>query len=67
MDFLNIRKEKDPMEFSIVPLLLGNRDISAEAHTALAENRLQDAAAILMEENGLSCVEVGHLLDVLAC
>jgi hypothetical protein len=52
------------MEFSLVPLLLENRDISAEAHTALAENRLQDAAAILMEQNGLSCVEVGHLLDI---
>jgi hypothetical protein len=33
----------------------------------LVENRLHDAAAILIEENGLSCVEAGQLLDVLAC
>jgi hypothetical protein len=55
------------MEFSLVPLLLGNRDISIEAKKALAENRLQDAAAILIEQNGLSCVEAGQLLNVAAC
>jgi hypothetical protein len=55
------------MRFSLVPLLLANRDISAEARKALLEDRLPDAAAILMEQNGLSCVEAGHLLDVSAC
>jgi hypothetical protein len=60
-------KEEFPMEFSLVPLLLGNRDISVEAKKALAENRLQDAAAILIEQNGLSCVEAGQLLDISAC
>jgi hypothetical protein len=55
------------MKFSLVPLLLANQDISAEARNALVENRLQDAAAILIEQNGLSCVEAGQLLDVAAC
>jgi hypothetical protein len=55
------------MKFSLVPLLLANRDISAEARKALVENRLKDAAVILMEQNGLSCVEAGQLLDVPAC
>jgi hypothetical protein len=55
------------MKFSLVPLLLANHDISAEARKALVENRLQDAAAILIEQNGLSCVEAGQLLDVAAC
>jgi hypothetical protein len=64
---MNTRKEAFPMEFSLLPLLLANQDISAEARRALAENRLQDAAAILIEQNGLSCVEAGQLLDVSAC
>jgi hypothetical protein len=55
------------MKFSLVPLLLANRDISSEARKALLENRLQDAAAVLMEQNGLSCVEAGQLLDVTPC
>jgi hypothetical protein len=55
------------MKFSLVPLLLGNRDISAETRKALLENRLHDAAAMLMQQNGLSCVEAGQLLDVSAC
>jgi hypothetical protein len=33
----------------------------------LRENRLKDAAVILMEEYGLSCVEVTHLLDLSPC
>lgn len=64
---MNIRGEEFSMKFSLVPLLLANQDISAEARKALVENRLQDAAAILMEQNGLSCVEAGQLLDVSAC
>ena len=55
------------MKFSLVPLLLSNQDISAEARKALVENRLKDAAVILMEQNELSCVEAGQLLDVSAC
>jgi hypothetical protein len=64
---MNIGGEEFPMKFSLVPLLLVNQDISAEARKALVENRLKDAAVILMEQNGLSCVEAGQLLDVSAC
>jgi hypothetical protein len=52
------------MSFSIVPLLLANRDISAAARQALIENRLRDAAGLLMDEHGLSCLEASHLLNV---
>jgi hypothetical protein len=55
------------MKFSLVPLLLASRDISSEARKALVENRLRDAAAMLMEQNGLSRIEAGELLGVSAC
>ena len=55
------------MSFSIVPLLLANRDISAAARQALIENRLGDAAGLLMDKYGLSCIEAGHLLNVSVC
>jgi hypothetical protein len=58
---------RHPGRFSVVPLLLGNGDISAETQRALVENRLQDAAQLLMQDHGLSCIEAGHLLDVRAC
>ena len=53
--------------FSLIPLLLTGQSISPEARQALRENRLQDAAVILMEEYGLSCVEVTDLLDLSPC
>ena len=55
------------MSFSVVPLLLAEKEIPAEARRALVENRLQDAAELLMHEYGLSCIEASHLLDVSAC
>ncbi|MBI1994303.1 MAG: hypothetical protein HYS67_07835 [Deltaproteobacteria bacterium] len=55
------------MSFSIVPLLLAGQSISPEVRQALLENRLQDAAILLMQKHGLSCIEAGHLLDVSAC
>ena len=55
------------MKFSLVPLLLTGQSISSEARQALRENRLKDAAEILMEEYGLNCAEAGDLLDVSAC
>jgi hypothetical protein len=55
------------MKFSLVPLLLTGQSISAEARQALRENRLKDAAEILMEEYGLSCAEAGELVDVSVC
>jgi len=55
------------MSFSVVPLLLAEQEIPAAARQALLENRLQDAAEVLMQEYGLSCIEAGYLLDVSAC
>ena len=55
------------MKFSIVPLLIGGESISAEVQRALRENRLRDAAKLIMQQYGLSCVEAGQLLDVAAC
>ncbi|HEV8722117.1 MAG TPA: hypothetical protein VGW77_15965 [Candidatus Binatia bacterium] len=55
------------MKFSLVPLLLTGQSISAKARQALRENRLKDAAEIIMEQYGLSCVEVTHLLDFSMC
>jgi hypothetical protein len=55
------------MKLSFVPLLLASRDISAEARKALLENRLRDAATMLMEQNKLSCIEASELLDLSAC
>jgi hypothetical protein len=55
------------MKFSLVPLLLTGQSISTEARQALRENRLRDAAEILMAKYGLSCVEAGDLLDMSAC
>ena len=53
--------------FSVIPLLLAGQSISPEARQALRENRLKDAAVILMEEYGLSYVEAGNLLNITAC
>jgi hypothetical protein len=50
-----------------LPLLLHGQSISSETRRALRENRVKDAAAILMEDYGLSCVEAGDLLNVSAC
>jgi hypothetical protein len=61
------KREAHAGRFSVVPLLLGNRDISPETQRALIDNRLQDAAQLLMQDHGLSCIEAGHLLDVRAC
>jgi hypothetical protein len=55
------------MKPSFIPLLLAGKSISSEARLALRENRLDDAAEILMEEYGLHCLEAGALLDVSAC
>ena len=54
-------------DFSVIPLLPAGQSISPEARQALRENRLKDAAVILMEEYGLSCVEAGNLLNITAC
>jgi len=51
----------------MVPLLLTGESISAEARRALRENRMRDAAVILIEEYGLNCVEVSQLLNFASC
>jgi rhamnose utilization protein RhaD (predicted bifunctional aldolase and dehydrogenase) len=53
--------------FSVIPLLLAGQSVSPEARQALRENRLKDAAVILMEEYGLSCDEAGNLLNITVC
>ena len=53
--------------FSLIPLLLTGQSISPEARQALRENRVKDAAVILMEEYGLSWVEAGNLLNITVC
>ncbi len=55
------------MKFSIVPMLITGQSISPAVRQALRENRLRDAAKLIMEEYGLSCIEAGQLLDVSAC
>ena len=55
------------MKFSLVPLLITGQTISNEIRQALRENRLQEAAAIIIQQYGLNCVEVGQLLDLSAC
>jgi hypothetical protein len=55
------------MKLSFVPLLLAGKSISPEARRALVENRLHDAAELIMQDYGLSCVEAGQLLDISVC
>ncbi len=55
------------MSFSVVPLLLTGKSISSEARQALRDNRMHDAAVILMDQYGLNCSEAGHLLDLSVC
>ncbi len=55
------------MKLSFIPLLLTGKTISAEVRKALRENRLKDAAAMLMRQYGLSCIEAGDLLDIAVC
>lgn len=64
---MNTKKDRFSETFSIVPMLLAGKSISAEARQALRENRLKDAADIIMKEHGLKCDEAGQLLDILAC
>ena len=55
------------MKLSFIPLLLTGKTISAEVRKALRENRLKDAAAMLMKQYGLSCIEASDLLDIAVC
>ncbi|MGH7766787.1 MAG: hypothetical protein ACREQP_04980 [Candidatus Binatia bacterium] len=61
------RPGQNPARLSVVPLLLADEDITTETRRALLENRLEDAAELLIREYGLSCREASQLLDVPAC
>jgi NAD(P)-dependent dehydrogenase (short-subunit alcohol dehydrogenase family) len=65
--FGNNTKGRSAMKFSLVPLLLGGRSISAKVRQALLDNHLKDAAELLMQEYGLTCAEAGDLLGVTPC
>jgi hypothetical protein len=45
-------------------MLLAGQSISPAAQQALRENRLEDAAELLMQEYGLTCAEANDLLGV---
>ena len=62
-----LKKGRSSMKLSLVPMLIAGESISPEARLALRENRLNDAAEILMRQYDLSCVEAGDLLDVSVC
>ena len=52
------------MTFLVAPLLLVEEEIAPEVRRALVENRLWDAAQLLMREYGLSSAEAAALLDM---
>lgn len=64
---MNTKERRFSKKFSLVPMLLTGQSISREARQALRENRIRDAADILMKEYGLTCIEAEQLLDVSAC
>jgi len=55
------------MKFSLLPLLIAGQTLTADIRRALSDNRLKEAAASIMREYGLTCVEVGQLLDLSVC
>jgi hypothetical protein len=55
------------VKLSLIPLLLTGESISREVRKALLENRLQDAAKLLVQKDGLSWIEASQLLDVPVC
>jgi hypothetical protein len=52
------------MSLTLVPMLLAGRSISPDARQALRENRLEDAARLLMRDYGLTRVEAHDLLGL---
>jgi hypothetical protein len=51
------------MSLSLVAMLVAGESLSADAGHALRENRLEDAAELLMRDHGLTCAEAIDLLD----
>ena len=52
------------MSLTLVPMLLAGQSISPDVRQALRENRLEDAAQLLMRECGLTRAETSDLLGV---
>ncbi|HXG50074.1 MAG TPA: hypothetical protein VNN77_01540 [candidate division Zixibacteria bacterium] len=52
---------------SLVPLLIAGSSVSPEIRRALRENRLRDAARLLVREHGLTCAEAADLLALSRC
>ena len=63
----HLKEKRSDMKFSLVPMLLTGETISPEVRQALRENRLKDAARMLMEQYGLTCVEASDLVNISAC
>lgn len=55
------------MSFSLVPMLVAGKTVSAELRQALREKCWEDAAELLMRDYGLTCAEASDLLDVPVC
>jgi len=55
------------MRLSLVPLLIAGKSITPDVRRALRENRLRDAAELIMKKYGLTCAEASDLLDVSVC
>jgi hypothetical protein len=62
-----VGKKRFSTRLSIVPLLIAGQSISPKIRQALRENRLRDAAQLIIQEYGLNCVEAGQLLDISVC
>jgi hypothetical protein len=62
-----VGKKRFSTRLSIVPLLITGQSISPKIRQALRENRLRDAAQLIIQEYGLNCVEASQLLDISAC
>jgi hypothetical protein len=52
------------MTLTLVPMLLAGGSISPDARQALCENRLEDAARLLMRDSGLTQAEANDLLGL---
>jgi len=52
------------MSLTLVPMLLAGQSISLDVRKALRENRLEDAAQLLMRKYGLTRAETNDLLGV---
>jgi hypothetical protein len=52
------------MGLTLMPMLLAGQSISPDVRQALRENRLEDAAELLMREHGLTRGETSELLGV---